>query len=192
MGEWIEVNLVAAAAIQPPQVLLRIVDPLVHEQLTDRIDTWFYFWEPELRLRIRWREPHSADANRRELTERLDEACRAGTLKEWFEGSHGRHGGTYRGEAELYGEEVWELVARDWMNASELALALARFESEGRLTQPRSFHWSRRVHLFSNQLLVDEIALCLAQARSYLRSTGVKSSRDRAIVDAIESYLDRS
>jgi hypothetical protein len=192
MGDWIEVNLVAPAAMQPTQVLLRIVDPLVHEQLADRIDMWFYFWEPELRLRIRWRDPRSVDANRRELTDFLDNACRAGTLKEWFEGSHGRRGGTYRGESGFYGAEVWELVARDWTNASELALALARIESEGRLTRPRSFHWSRRVHLFSNQLLVDEIALCLAQARSYLRSAGVQSSLDRAVVDAIENYLDRS
>jgi Lantibiotic biosynthesis dehydratase C-term len=183
MDEWIEVNIVPEGGPNA-QLLLDVVDPLVHEHLAEEIDLWFYFWEPELRLRLRWRDPQRADENREALARLLD----AREL-EWYEGNHGARGETYRGEADFYGEEVWELTARDWMGGSELALAILRADSRAGLTQPPSFHWARRVHLFSNQLLLDEVPLCLHQARGYLRMRGAGDARSKEVLRAIDRFL---
>ena len=53
-------NLVAARPLDE-SLLVELVDPLVHGELSGAIATWFFFWEPELRLRIRWREPERAE-----------------------------------------------------------------------------------------------------------------------------------
>ena len=179
-----------ARADERARLLLDVVDPLVHEQLGTQVRTWFYFWEPELRLRIRWADPNKADSARAELAGFLDRAKAKGRIEDWYEGSHGARGEVYLGEAELYGDEVWELTANDWMSGSELALAIVRFEAEGVLKEPSAFHWSRRVHLFSNQLWLDEIALCLRQAHGYL---GMADRSDPHVVEiraAIEKYLE--
>jgi hypothetical protein len=188
MAEWIEVNIVPAGEARR-ELLLEVVDPLVHEQLAAAIDTWFYFWEPELRLRLRWRHPRRAGENRAELGQILDSARAAGKFEDWYEGNHGNPGDTYQGEPDFYGAEVWELVARDWMNGSELALAIQRADADGALTKPPSFHWGRRVHLFSNQLLLDEVPLCLHQARGYLRMRGAKDRHSKKVMRAIERFL---
>jgi hypothetical protein len=187
--EWVEVNIVPSSREAPERLLLDVVDPLVHDRLEGRVETWFYFWEPELRLRIRWQQPKRAAEGRDELIAFLDAAERGGMLASWYEGSHGKKGGTYLGEAALYGEEVWELTSKDWMGGSELALALVKLDSENRLTRPRSFHWERRVHLFSNQLLLDEVPLCLRQARGYLSMRDTGDPRVRELMGAIERYL---
>jgi lantibiotic biosynthesis dehydratase-like protein len=166
---WTEVNIVPADPGRPERLLLGVVDPLVHGHLRERLDVWFYFWEPELRLRFRWRADADCDAAVADLGRALDRAVEQGEAAEWYEGAHGRRGETYAGEAEFYGAELWELTSRDWMAGSELALAIVRLEAAGRLEKPRDFHWRRRVHLFSNQLLRDEIGLCLEQAAGYIR-----------------------
>ena len=188
MSEWIEVNLVPVG--EPNRaLLLEVVDPIVHELLAEEIETWFYFWEPELRLRLRWRDAGRASDNRAALARSLDSARADGKIEDWYEGSHGTRGETYTGEADFYGPEVWELVASDWMSGSELALAIARADSEGRLTKPPSFHWQRRVHLFSNQLLLDEVPLCLYQARGYLRMRGATGPSERKLMRSIDRFL---
>lgn len=182
-------NIPAPDAETRTRLLLEVVDPLVHERLGDRVGTWFYFWEPELRLRIRWSDPEEAESGRAELARLLDQARADGRLEDWYEGKHGARGGTYRGEADFYGDEVWELTASDWMSGSEPALAIVRFEADGVLTKPRGFHWGRRVHLFSNQLWLDEIALCLRQAHGYLGMTDLNDRRVTKMRSAIEKYL---
>lgn len=189
-SEWMEVNI-AARADERVRLLLDLVDPLVHEHLAGRVRTWFYFWEPELRLRIRWTDPAQADGARAEVAALLDRAKVDGNIRDWFEGSHGVRGEVYPGEGDLYGDDVWELTASDWMSGSELALAIVRLDAERALTQPPEFHWSRRVHLFSNQLWLDEIALCLRQAHGYLgRDLG--DPRVVEVRTAIEKYLESS
>ena len=188
MRQWIEVNVEPVGEARPT-LLLDVVDPLVHEQLADDIDIWFYFWEPELRLRLRWRDQTRADANGAALARILDSAKEDGKLVAWYEGNHGNRGETYHGEADFYGAEVWELVARDWMSGSELALAIQRADAEGALTKPTSFHWGRRVHLFSNQLLLDEVPLCLNQARGYLRMRDANDRHAKNVMRAIERFL---
>jgi hypothetical protein len=187
--EWIEVNIVPASWEQPERLLLQVVDPLIHTHLNGRIETWFYFWEPECRLRLRWGEPERADSNRSDLSELLNAAEREGKLANWYEGSHGETGKTYQGEADFYGDEVWELASKDWMSGSELALALVKFDSENHLTRPRELHWERRVHLFSNQLLLDEVPLCLRQAHGYLSQRDIKDPQIARIMRAIEEYF---
>jgi len=168
---WTEVNLHPATP-HDASLLTGLVDELVHDVFAAEIETWFYFWEPELRLRLRWRDPARANELRARLASPLDEARERGLIVDWYEGAHGRRGERYTGEAEAYGDEAWPQVQRDWMNGSELALLLLRHERAGTLTKPRAYHWSRHVHLFTNQLYGtwdDEIELCLAQARGYLR-----------------------
>jgi hypothetical protein len=171
---WIEVNLVSAPALDE-RLLVELVDPLVHDQLADEIVTWFFFWEPELRLRLRWRDPERGSAHRRTLAALLDAWKADGSLEDWYEAAHGERGEVYAGEADRYGEEVWASLQADWMSGSELALALIKLDRAGRLTRPRDYHWQRRVHLFTNQLLRTweaEIEMCLGQALRYAKHRG--------------------
>ena len=171
MESWLEVNLVPQCA-RDEALLTGLVDRLVHDGLRGEVETWFFFWEPELRLRLRWSDPARAEPCRATVAAALDDAIRAGTLAEWYEAAHGRRGERYEGEAEMYGGEMWPLVQKDWMNGSELSLLLTRLERAGRLTRTREFHWGRHVHLVTNQLYGtwdDEIVLCLGQALGYLR-----------------------
>jgi Lantibiotic biosynthesis dehydratase C-term len=168
---WTEVNLFPAR--EPSESLLTgLIGDLVHETFRGELETWFFFREPELRLRLRWSDPARVEALRSTLGQALDDAVGHGALVEWFEGAHGRRGETYEGEAEMYGTELWSLVQKDWMNGSELAVRIAELEEAGELSRPRPFHWERHVHLFTNQLFGSwdsEIELCLAQALGYLR-----------------------
>jgi hypothetical protein len=139
-------------------VLVELVDELAHGE---GIVIWFFFWEPELRLRLRWAGDPRAEAVR----ERLARAVADGLVSSWREEA-------YDGEAEMYGAETWPAIQKDWMNGSELALLLAKLERAGSLTRSREFHWQRHVHLVTNQLFGtwdEEVELCLAQALGYLR-----------------------
>jgi hypothetical protein len=177
--EWIEVNTPARNDDERTRLLLEVVDPLVHRQLGETVTTWFYFWEPELRLRIGWSDPEQAERGRTEVARFLDAAKTEGKVDD-------------HGEADFYGHEVWDLTAEDWMSGSELALAIVRAEAEGTLTKPRDFHWTRRVHLFSNELWVDEITLSLKQAYGWLGMTDLTDRRVRKIRAAIEKYVSSS
>jgi hypothetical protein len=180
---WLEVN-VRPRGERDERLLLDVVAPIVRGPLADEVETWFFFWEPELRLRVRWRRAASAGSAEAALKAHLDALG-----VEWWEGAHGERGRRYEGEAEDYGTEVWQLVQKDWMSASRLALAFAELEPAGRLTRTREYHWSRRVHLFSNQVFGDwpsEVRLCLAQARWYLARpelAGLAPERDRLLAE---------
>ena len=78
-NEWVEVNIAPSSPEQHQVVLLDVIEPLVHMELAERVDTWFYglYSIPEpyhVRLRIRWQNPAEADQYRRELSAYLDEA----------------------------------------------------------------------------------------------------------------------
>jgi len=154
---WIEVNLELPME-RDRSVLVDLVDLLAHGE---DVVTWFFFWEPELRLRLRW----GGEARREEVRARLERAIVDGLVVGWREEP-------YAGEAEMYGAEVWPAIQRDWMNGSELALLFAKLERAGALTRTREFHWQRHVHLVTNQLYGtwdEEVELCLGQALGYLR-----------------------
>src|SRR5207248_611542 len=149
---WIEVNLVPRRPLDEG-LLVDLVDPLVHEMFGDEIATWFFLWEPELRLRFRWRDRDRAAALRERLTAVLDSWTSDRRIDDWYEAAHGIRGERYAGEADHYGAEIWARLQQDWMSGSELALALVKLERAQKLTKPRDYHWQRRVHLFTNQLL---------------------------------------
>jgi hypothetical protein len=154
---WIEVDLELPVE-RDRAVLLELVDELAHGE---DVVTWFFFWEPELRLRLRW----GGEARREHVRKRLDRAVADGLVLSWREEP-------YDGEAEMYGAEVWQAIQADWMNGSELVLLFTRLERAGALTRTREFHWQRHVHLITNQLYGswdEEVELCLAQALGYLR-----------------------
>lgn len=73
---WIEINIPTKAS--PDVDLLRdVVDPLVHTELVGEIATWHFFWEPELRLRLRWQDP----SRRAEAEHRLAETLAGGATR---------------------------------------------------------------------------------------------------------------
>jgi len=181
---WTEVNVTPARPVD--EALLVELVGAVHDELREEIETWFFFWEPDLRLRIRWRDPDRASEQRGRLAALLDDAKRKGNIRRWYEGAHGMEGATYVGEAEHYGEDAWPWIQKDWMNGSELALALIKLDQAGRLSRPREYHWQRHVHLFTNQLLRSwetEIVLCLRQALGYIRLRGEPSDEARKLID---------
>jgi hypothetical protein len=171
---WLEVNIKPNEEFDR-ELLFGVVEPLVHEHFKSDLECWFFFWEPDLRLRLRWRDPAQSDELSARVFASLERSEAEGRFKGWYEGSHGRAGERYSGEAGTYGEKEWELHQKDWMSGSELALLLLRLDHDGLFSGTEfntlDSHWSRRVHLFTNQTYGSwnaEIALCLAQARGYL------------------------
>src|ERR1700722_12185954 len=145
-GSWFEVNI-APLPRQPEALLRDVADPLIHGMLGE-VEAWFFFWEDaeerdsgeDLRLRIL-----GPSANRAKASAFLDAARDDGKLAGWYEGSHGRRGERYDGEAGFYGPEAWDLTCRHWTAMSELALSLVKLDGAGMLTKPRSFHLRRQM-----------------------------------------------
>lgn len=132
-AEWVEVNIEPPSYDQREKLLLDVVDPLIHEVLRDRVGDWHYFWEPALRLRIRWQQPTRADYTR--LTDFLNAAEADGKLADWEEGSHGGPGQVYAGEAEKFGADIWPYTYPHWTTGCELALALVKRDPDNVLTE---------------------------------------------------------
>jgi Lantibiotic biosynthesis dehydratase C-term len=192
MESWIEVNIVPGRPLDEG-VLVELVDPLVHETFADEIATWFFLWEPELRLRIRWRDADRAPSLHERLTTLLDSWRAERKIDDWYEGAHGVRGERYTGEADHYGDEIWPRLQEDWMSGSELALALVKLEHARTLTRPRDYHWNRRVHLFTNQLLHTweaEIELSLKQAVGYLKLLGAPSREAKRLIMELTELAD--
>lgn len=177
---WTEVNILPVSAKEPERLLTGVVDPLVHDVLAGHWDRWHFFWEPELRLRFRW-APESAPPDcRSELIGQLNLARSDGLLTSWEETP-------YHGEASDYGREVWEAVVADWMSGSELALAIIRAGKH--LTMPREYHWERRTHLFTDQLLLPEVAMHLTEADARLEMAWPSSDHPR--IAGVRYAIDR-
>jgi hypothetical protein len=185
---WFEASI-APLPGQPEALLCDVVDPLIHDMLSE-VEAWFFFWEDaeergsgeDLRLRIL-----GPAGNRARASAFLDSARHAG----WYEGSHGRRGEHYDGEADFYGPEAWDLTCRDWTAMSELALSLVKLDAADSLTKPRSFHLSRQMHLYANQLRLDDVTTCLTQAQRYLELSGARNKESRRVLSAIGRYLKR-
>lgn len=198
-AEWVEVNIVAPPYEQRERLLLDVVDPLIHESLSGRVDAWHYFWEPALRLRIRWQQPTRADYT--QLTDFLNAAKHDGKLVDWKEGSHGEEGQAYRGEAEKFGADIWPYTYRHWTTGCELALALIKRDPDNVLTElsaarpedntTREFHWVSAVHLFSNPLglrHLDEGHWSLRNAWTHLvlaNRANEPNAQDQQFVDVV-------
>lgn len=112
------------------KVLLEVIDPLVHDTLIGRFDSWHYgqYADPEpepfhLRLRIKWQRPERAAEDKETMFTYLDTLVHEGTLAEWFEGSHGVRDRTYPDEADEY-KEMWGVTYKLWESQSELTLVV--------------------------------------------------------------------
>jgi hypothetical protein len=198
--DWTEVGILPSDPKQQDALLLGVIDPLIKQTLSDRIESWHFFWEVDpidllhLRLRVLWR-PGQGDNGRAELTAYLDEAERTGGLWHWHPSGNGEPGEDYDGEAAAYdGPEMWQVTYRDWRAGSDLALALLRLEAAGRLAEGRQYHLERRVHLHSNRLglsYADEGTLYLGLAIGYLRQAGFTGDAIQAL-DQIKVLIDNA
>jgi Lantibiotic biosynthesis dehydratase C-term len=207
--DWVETNILPSAGTQPEALLLDVVDPLIHDTLSGRIDSWHYFWEHDpietrhLRLRVLWIPGHGREG-RGVLATYLDEAEAGGRLQRWYPGSHGVADEVYTGEAANYGgPELWRITYKDWQVGSELALGLVKLDAERGLAETRQFHLERRVHLHSNRMglsMFDEGRLYLRLAIGYLANAGLGATADGAgvlttlsqINDAITAAVERN
>jgi len=198
-AEWVEVNIESPPLEQRERLLLDVVDPLIHEALSGRVADWHYFWEPALRLRIRWQQPTEADYT--DLTNFLNAAKDDSKLVGWEPGRHGVPAQVYRGEAEKFGADIWPYTYRHWTTGCELALALVKRDPDNVLTElipggpedntTREFHWVYAVHLFSDPLglgHLDEGRWSLRHAWNHLALANAANephARDQSFIDVL-------
>lgn len=192
---WTEINILPITE-NDESLLIEDIYPIVSNELKAKIETWFFFWEPELRVRVRWKSAAEKSSGDKELFTRLDALVAKKRAQEWYEGNHGARGGKYHGEAKECGEEYWQGIQKDWMYASEFAVRLAKEKTPTDRVHTKEFQWERRVHLFSNQLFATEakeIEMCLKQARGRMKflSLGVPNGVERTAAHfaAIDSVL---
>lgn len=160
--------------------LLDRVAPMI-ERLRPMLESWHFFWEPDLWVRLRWK----ASADRAEAATRIAEA---------LDGLAWRYG-EYAGDAKMMGAEMWARCERDFQNGAEHALAVSRHERDGTLGRPRDFHWTRHVHTFTNQLTgswAEEARLSAKQLRyrAWLLSR-VRGSERRHEIEALVEKVDQ-
>jgi Lantibiotic biosynthesis dehydratase C-term len=192
---WVEINLYCARRHQDA-ILLDHILPCVRK-IEDQGDlvTWHYFREPEIRLRVRMRGARARRRSEKSLGRLADSLKKLGLVDGWHFGSHGEEGVAYSGEEERYGKEGWKAAQDYFRHGSETAILLLGLKREGLLENPLwgkslgnpweggeknpwrkreddplVYHWSRYVHLFSNQLGFDmrkEADLASQQAEGY-------------------------
>ncbi len=180
MEQWVEVNLFGPGDRQD-EVLLRNLVPYVN-QLKRRgvLVTYHYFREPEIRFRVRLKTAREKARQKAELTKLARTLSRRGLIDKWAFGNHGVEGEEYVGEEDRYGTKGWAVAQEYFEHGAETALKLLSLREKGGLenplwgkgignpweggernpwrgerSDPREFHWSRYVHLFSNQLGFD-------------------------------------
>ncbi len=196
--QWTEVNLIPLAPRHPLDLALELVKPLIHETLIGHWEAWFYsvYTDPSpdhldhLRLRLLWKNTERGTA-RTKMVNLLDTVKGEGRLANWYEGSHGKEGEIYPGEADKFGPEMWEVTYKNWMSGCEMALKIRALIAQGtRLTMSPEDHWAYRIHMFSNPLglsYIGEAQLSLLRALGYL--AGQPDDRSNKLVKAIEDYL---
>jgi hypothetical protein len=194
----IEINLNTDVSKQDG-ILLNVLWPLV-KRLQRRGDlvTWHYFREPEVRFRLRLKNRAVRRRQELALSRLADSLVNRGLASEWHFGNHGEKGERYTGEEDRYGVNGWKVAQDYFRKGSETALSLLDLKRRSRLESPLwakglgnpweggehnpwrerednplVYHWSRAVHLFSNQLGFDmkkEAELCSKQSERYRRA----------------------
>jgi Lantibiotic biosynthesis dehydratase C-term len=200
MEHWIEINLSAKARTQD-LVLLRVLRPYVEElRRKGELVTYHFFREPEIRFRVRLRRASVKAQEAKALSRIAESLVRRRLVTEWHFGNHGDVGGRYVGEEERYGKNGWKVAQDYFQSGSEAAMKLLELRDGGllesplwsrglgnpwegggrnpwreKVEDPLAYHWSRYVHLFTNQLgfdIDDEVKLCRRQAEGYKRVSG--------------------
>lgn len=197
MEYWVEVNLFAKSARQN-EILLNVLKPHVDRLRKEGVlVTWHFFREPEIRFRVRLSSKPAKLMETRRVAALANSLRERGLISNWHFGNHGDANRAYVGEQDRYGQNGWK-VAQDYFNlGSEIALRLLALRTQNRLENPLwgrglgnpweggiknpwrerqknpiVYHWSRYVHLFTNQLgfeINDEVRLCSRQADRYRR-----------------------
>lgn len=205
MEHWIEINLAADATVQD-QILLDVLGPYVKDlEERGRLVTYHFFREPDIRFRVRIKTAKEKRVQSAALAEIAESLVRKGQVSEWRFGNHGEAGRAYKGEEDRYGRNGWKVAQEYFRNGSDTALELLALRRRSRLENPLwgkglgnpwegggdnpwrereddpvAYHWSRFVHLFSNQVGFDmekEARLCEKQAEKYrevVRRFGVR------------------
>ena len=197
MEHWIEVNLHADVPDQDG-ILLDVIRPYVRRlQKRGVLVTYHYFREPEIRFRVRVTSASVKRAEERSVAAMAERLRKRGLVREWCFGNHGEAGRAYAGEEDRYGKNGWQVAQYYFHAGSEAALDLLALKRRGALESPLwakgegnpweggdrnpwrereedplKYHWSRHVHLFTNQLGFDidaEAALCAKQSERYAR-----------------------
>ena len=197
MEHWVEINLSAKERVQN-DILLDLLKPFV-ETLKKRnvLVNWHFFREPEIRFRVRLRSRKAKDEASARIARLAESMRKRGLISSWHFGNHGEKDRIYTGEEDRYGHLGWK-IAQDYFNyGAEMALQLLSLKRAGKLENPLwanglgnpweggdnnpwksrqqnplVYHWSRYVHLFTNQLgfdIDDEVRLCSRQASRYRR-----------------------
>ena len=199
MEHWVEINLDADVAAQD-RILLDVLRPHVR-RLERRGDllTYHYFREPEIRFRVRLRSAGAKAREGRVLARMADSLVKRRLASGWHFGNHGEKGVEYTGEEDRYGKKGWRVAQGYFRDGSDTALRLLDLKRRSLLESPLwakglgnpweggernpwkdreedplVYHWSRLVHLFSNQLGFDmekEADLCAKQSQRYTRVT---------------------
>ncbi len=197
MEQWVEVNLFAKQRVQN-DILLDVLKPFV-ENLKKRgvLVNWHFFREPEIRFRVRLNSKKAKAETDRKIAALAESLRERGLVSKWHFGNHGEKNRIYAGEEDRYGRLGWRIAQDYFMDGAEVALQLLSLKREGKLENPLwarglgnpweggsknpwksrqqnplVYHWSRYVHLFTNQLgfeIRDEVILCLRQASRYRR-----------------------
>lgn len=199
MEHWVEINLNADVGVQD-HILLDVLQPYIRGlEQKEELVTLHYFREPEIRFRIRLKSARGREREAKVLSKIATSLVKKRLLSGWHFGNHGEKDAEYVGEEDRYGKNGWRVAQDYFRNGSETALRLlelkrrARLESplwakglgnpwEGgarnpwkkREEDPLIYHWSRFVHLFSNQLgfnMEKEADLCARQAERYQQIT---------------------
>lgn len=180
------------------KILLDVLMPHIESLKREHVlVTWHFFREPEIRFRVRMKNKRSRNSEFRAIAALADSLNERRLISNWHFGKHGEKGKMYAGEEDRYGRYGWK-IAQDYFNyGSEIALRLLALKRENRLenplwatglgnpweggpknpwrerrTNPLVYHWSRYVHLFTNQLgfdIEDEARLCSRQSARYSR-----------------------
>lgn len=192
---WVEINLMAELEDQDA-ILLEVLRPYVRRLRESRaLVTWHYFREPEIRFRIRVRSKEARTRESKTLSGIAKSLVKKRLVSEWHFGNHGEKGEAYIGEEDRYGKNGWKVTQEYIERGAETALDLLELKRKSRLenplwapglgnpweggdrnpwrekeNNPLVYHWSRYVHLFSNQMGFDideETSLCGRQAEKY-------------------------
>jgi hypothetical protein len=194
---WVEINLSAKLEMQDA-ILLDRLQPYVMKLAADgKLVSFHYFREPEIRFRIRLKDERTKTRQKESLAKLANSLLKEGLVPEWHFGNHGEPGREYVGETDRYGVHGWKVAQEYFQHGSQVALELLALKRKGSLENPLwakglgnpweggdrnpwrereedplLYHWSRYVHLFTNQLgfgIDEESGLCAKQSERYAR-----------------------
>ncbi len=167
---WLQMNIYLADYGNSNVFLTDNIKPFIEHLYTDKlIDSWHYFREPYICLRIL-----SSSVNMQyilyDLLELLIKLKKIGIALNYTSVE-------YNGESEFYGDNVWELIYKQWEAMSNLALELC----VNNTYKSKPFYLARILHLMANQLgftIDDEIKFSIKWGSRLINSSNEEYSSD--------------